>query len=756
MKATVADMTYVRTTSEPTHDLKFRSTDRFLPNGTVSSGNGGWWEIEGPFYPVARVMTAHATTATQAIVAIGEVIESRGFGEMFFDKKAGDYHVEDSSGSGVGGRHVLGLSTAGVDIRITGNGANIYHDGVDVTEYSHFVRAVALGKSSRIHIDGITYRYTNRPYVTGVVTAVSAGNYIDITADWVPTFSYVMVGKSYTDKRLDGVFYYAPEVDLDGLPIAVQNGMTYRIDITGATLTLPTTGQDVVFVHRKYDAHFFAANDIGDLYVGPNLLIEDAAGMGVYVNKGGSVHIDGARIAPNPADRVPFALNADGWHIKSCLNTRIENTEVSFTGDDSLAVGSVCFNIVSRDSATQLTATKAFLLTLAVGDFIQIFDADRLLSVETRIVSIDAQTSTEIQITVADALAAGVDDTYQLAVPSLTAIVAGNTLGDTAYRGMICFARSLLIDGNHINRTGGPGIIVYSSSDHHCYIDNYAVKGNKLTKTNTVGVWSSAIVVRPTNTTGALLSSASLTTAAAFKVGDISGNTINESKQGGIGVCGTGTVAVQGNAMANIATSASALDGFTGAAVALYGVAEATVDGNTAAGATLRDIACITVAKLRVGQNVNIHRSTTLTATTTEAGQLPSFNVATLPASPPVGQLAYMSDAGGGASLAYSGTGNLWRHIPNFTIFTTTGDNDFTRTPLQSLAVDVHTGTLTADRAVTLSTTNAINGSFFIFARTGAGAFNLSIGGLKNLATNTWCMVMYNGSAWVLIMYGAL
>lgn len=36
---------YKRVTAEPSHSGKFRSTDRFLPDGTVDSVNGGWWSI---------------------------------------------------------------------------------------------------------------------------------------------------------------------------------------------------------------------------------------------------------------------------------------------------------------------------------------------------------------------------------------------------------------------------------------------------------------------------------------------------------------------------------------------------------------------------------------------------------------------------------------------------------------------------------------------------------------------------------------
>lgn len=69
-----------------------------------------------------------------------------------------------------------------------------------------------------------------------------------------------------------------------------------------------------------------------------------------------------------------------------------------------------------------------------------------------------------------------------------------------------------------------------------------------------------------------------------------------------------------------------------------------------------------------------------------------------------------------------------------------------------------HTGTLTADRAVTLNTTNAFAGARFLITRTGGGAFNLNVGTgpLKALATNTWAEFKYDGSAWYLAAYGAL
>jgi len=65
--------------------------------------------------------------------------------------------------------------------------------------------------------------------------------------------------------------------------------------------------------------------------------------------------------------------------------------------------------------------------------------------------------------------------------------------------------------------------------------------------------------------------------------------------------------------------------------------------------------------------------------------------------------------------------------------------------------------TLTANRTVTLETTDAYRGQTLHVTRSGAGAFNLDVGGLKTLtAAGQWCTVVYSGSAWVLVAYGAL
>lgn len=83
-------------------------------------------------------------------------------------------------------------------------------------------------------------------------------------------------------------------------------------------------------------------------------------------------------------------------------------------------------------------------------------------------------------------------------------------------------------------------------------------------------------------------------------------------------------------------------------------------------------------------------------------------------------------------------------------------DADYTLTPGTSAEQQRHTGTLTANRTITLATASAVAGDVFHVARSGGGAFTLSLGGLKALATGAWATVTYDGAAWYLSAAGTL
>jgi hypothetical protein len=135
--------------------------------------------------------------------------------------------------------------------------------------------------------------------------------------------------------------------------------------------------------------------------------------------------------------------------------------------------------------------------------------------------------------------------------------------------------------------------------------------------------------------------------------------------------------------------------------------------------------------------------------------RLRSYTIASLPSASPAGQMIHCSDLGGGGGQLNS-DGAAWRRVSRGGQQAVASDADFTLAVLANAEEQRHTGTLTADRAVTLSATNAYAGARFRLARTGGGAFSLSFGGLKNLAADTWAEAVHDGSAWYLAAYGGL
>lgn len=93
-------------------------------------------------------------------------------------------------------------------------------------------------------------------------------------------------------------------------------------------------------------------------------------------------------------------------------------------------------------------------------------------------------------------------------------------------------------------------------------------------------------------------------------------------------------------------------------------------------------------------------------------------------------------------------------------VSTDNGDAAKTLTVHKDAPIQRWATSLTADRAVTLSTTGARNGQKWRILRTptATGAFNLNVGTgpLKALAVGQWAEVVYDGAAWILEGSGSL
>jgi hypothetical protein len=131
-----------------------------------------------------------------------------------------------------------------------------------------------------------------------------------------------------------------------------------------------------------------------------------------------------------------------------------------------------------------------------------------------------------------------------------------------------------------------------------------------------------------------------------------------------------------------------------------------------------------------------------------------------------VGDIVWYANPDWGLPIGWvctaAGTPGTWRPIVDRIPGTlgNWGDSDATLNPLGSLGTNQWQSPLTANRTVTLSTTNVFSGCKFRIVRTAAatGAFNLNVGSgpLKALAAGQWCDVEYTGSSWQVVAAGSL
>lgn len=123
--------------------------------------------------------------------------------------------------------------------------------------------------------------------------------------------------------------------------------------------------------------------------------------------------------------------------------------------------------------------------------------------------------------------------------------------------------------------------------------------------------------------------------------------------------------------------------------------------------------------------------------------RLRSYTIATLPAHV-AGKEVYCSDLGGGGGALVS-NGTSWLRLSDG--FTSSASLiAFTNTHLTSAVTTELTGTIVADRIITLGAAPA--GSRWKFISIGAHAFKHDVGGITNLFSGQWVTMITDGTTW--------
>ncbi len=135
-----------------------------------------------------------------------------------------------------------------------------------------------------------------------------------------------------------------------------------------------------------------------------------------------------------------------------------------------------------------------------------------------------------------------------------------------------------------------------------------------------------------------------------------------------------------------------------------------------------------------------------------------NYTIATLPAASGYAKMyAWVTDLHDSQPDLVISDGTNWKPVRPFaTRIVANANVNMTLTPLVNSPTQIMQGTLTANRNITLSTTNAYPGARFRTKREAAGALlSLLINGI-GLGLNSWADWEYDGAQWVQTASGGL
>lgn len=316
---------YRRTSSEPSHAGKFRSQDRFDPEGNIDSANGGWWELaESVIKP--QHFGADPTGSSDATAAINNAIsymrdvgvyEPTVLGRRHYVDGAGGLFRVDGSINATGivlGRN-WGIRNLLIDARCSGKVA------LDLT-------GSRFGHLSDIHIWGDEI---DTPY-SGIQFAVAElGGESD-----QPCSHFLCDNVSVDGYYLNTAYHnYAGEEHLYNWcrfwnrRVGDGSGESWAAILDGTEGKSPisdfqtiSTGRNSFTVNHYNHCSFQKPFGI----VGPTMFWQDLANQkftNCYITNGG-----GAAIVWRLTDYVPYSIDAD-FQVETTGN----DTFINFTGD---------------------------------------------------------------------------------------------------------------------------------------------------------------------------------------------------------------------------------------------------------------------------------------------------------------------------------------------------------------------------------------------------------------------------------------
>lgn len=176
------DSLYKRATSEPAHPGKFQSVDRYLPDGTTHSTNGGWWELVCQDYVLGEQLGMSSASSNNA-PALQNCIDFATAKNVRVKLGRAEYHV--TSGVTISAPITIEGTSPGVGpLTFTTAGTAIYTPigflTGDIITINTFFQVIIRN----IRFDSEDYRTSGAAIRLNAVTATQQSTQIDNCIFW--------------------------------------------------------------------------------------------------------------------------------------------------------------------------------------------------------------------------------------------------------------------------------------------------------------------------------------------------------------------------------------------------------------------------------------------------------------------------------------------------------------------------------------------------------------------------------------------
>ena len=373
-------------------------------------------------------------------------------------------------------------------------------------------------------------------------------------------------------------------------PIALTAGNSYYPCSAGFDTAFPvgSVGHTITVRHFAYDGNTFGIYASQDIMF-QNITLYASPAMGFYFASGfRGAALENVRIIKNPGDSTRLiTLAADGVHFNQVSgDIVIENSEVSFQGDDGLNI------VTPMTSGTTVSGNQVTISNSDAGSFnmgttaVQandtfVFYTPSFATPTTATYNFYAQAGSTV-LTFSSLTGIAMSD-WMLDQSQQTSRVylSGNNFHDNRERGVLARSTGLYIYANQFTNNSGPAILLATDGlnfNEGAFATDVDVLSNTITGVNQTEIWAStnhleygAISLGVECPTGSGCTNTLSPTTNLLNYILIQNNTITDTSapSAGIGILisNTNNITVQGNTVTD-STSTVQQSAFGGAASA--------------------------------------------------------------------------------------------------------------------------------------------------------------------------------------------